>query len=58
MIDPKEFSHSLSSVVATADFIEIINKELKSLEDKITDLEKKLGSEATSVKKKTTAKAE
>lgn len=54
MIDPNEFSHSLGSIVATAHFIEKVNKEFKALEDKIDELEKKL---ATPAAKKTTAKA-
>lgn len=58
MIDVNEFSHSLGSIVATAYFIEKLNKEFKALEDKIEYLEKKLSGETTSVKKKTTAKAE
>lgn len=60
MIDPNEFSHSLGSIVATAHFIEKINKEFKLMQDKIDELEKKFSGEAVSatVKKKTTAKAE
>ena len=55
MIDPAEFSHSLGSIVATAYFIEKVNKEFKVLEDKIEQLEKKLSIPAT---QKKTAKAE
>lgn len=59
MIDVNEFSHSLGSIVATAHFIEKVNKEFKALEDKIADLEKKLSAAGTvETKKKTTAKAE
>lgn len=57
MIDVNEFSHSLGSIVATAYFIEKINKEFKALEDKVSDLEKKLAAPTVSAKK-TTAKAE
>lgn len=58
MIDVNEFSHSLGSIVATAHFIEKINKEFKALEDKIDELEKKLATTATTAAaKKTTAKA-
>lgn len=57
MIDVNEFSHSLGSIVATAHFIEKINKEFKALEDKIAELEKKLTTPTVSAKK-TTAKAE
>ena len=60
MIDVNEFSHSLGSIVATAHFIEKVNKEFEQLEAKVAELEKKLSGEAVNAtaKKKTTAKAE
>ena len=60
MIDVNEFSHSLGSIVATAHFIEKVNKEFERLEAKVAELEKKLSGEAVSAtaKKRTAAKAE
>lgn len=55
MIDVNEFSHSLGSIVATAHFIEKINKEFERLEAKVAELEKKL---AVPAAQKKTAKAE